>query len=560
MNVAQQAAFRRELDRLGSWQSRSEKIEARLRQTCTALVGRNEKLLSLRSDFDALTLAFWRSFAGRLGSETPDQTIVACQARMRSPAYIVGFAAIIFAAILLCILSRENALLTVAVGVTGTAGILVMIVMPRRRLAHAREVAGILAHEQEPFWLTAGSIALSNLSTTPPPGAGWWTPERTTFVFLRHITVRWTIDACSAQVLWQDSGLWNGDNGRLHALLAAQILKDLLASDPRYRQMVGAFVELASLEDDMRYLNNLATEAQEGLVAELREAEERVTELRRMTSREAPESPPNAPQSPQAHFDGPAGERPQEAQQNGWDSLVIPTSLREKLQAYCRILRDFKQFQAVGIHLPKGLLLFGPPGTGKTQTAKVLSAEAGLNFIALSTSDCKAMFIGWSADRLAKVFKEAREKQPSLIFIDELDIVCPPRGAYHDCISQEFTGELLQKLDGISSDNDAIFLIGSTNRPDMVDAAVLSRFAEQIEFPLPDETARAALLEVFLGRMPFCGDRHGVISSLVWATDGMSGRDLRAVVTQAVLAAVKRCPSPREFSISAADFAPTSNK
>jgi ATP-dependent 26S proteasome regulatory subunit len=92
--------------------------------------------------------------------------------------------------------------------------------------------------------------------------------------------------------------------------------------------------------------------------------------------------------------------------------LVIPQSLRENLQAYCRILRDYKAYQEVGVHLPKGLLFYGPPGCGKTQIAKTLATEVGLNFVALSTSDCKAMWIGWR-----KFSKERREKQPSLIFI-----------------------------------------------------------------------------------------------------------------------------------------------
>jgi transitional endoplasmic reticulum ATPase len=118
------------------------------------------------------------------------------------------------------------------------------------------------------------------------------------------------------------------------------------------------------------------------------------------------------------------------------------------------------------------------------------------------------MWIGWSADRLAKVFKEARENQPSLIFVDELDVVCPIRGAYHDSISQEFTGELLQQLDGINSDGDAIFLVGATNRPDQVDSAILSRFAERIEIPLPDATTRAALFSLFLAHSHSAATRH----------------------------------------------------
>src|SRR5260221_13659298 len=132
------------------------------------------------------------------------------------------------------------------------------------------------------------------------------------------------------------------------------------------------------------------------------------------------------------------------------------------------------------------------------------------------------MWIGHSPDRLAKVFIEARSKQPSLIFIDEIDVVCPPRGMFHDSIAQEFVGELLQQLDGLLSDTQAIFLVGATNRPDQVDAAILSRFAEQIEIPLPDERARAALLEIFLGPIRFAGDRAGIVASIAQTSAGRS--------------------------------------
>jgi SpoVK/Ycf46/Vps4 family AAA+-type ATPase len=157
------------------------------------------------------------------------------------------------------------------------------------------------------------------------------------------------------------------------------------------------------------------------------------------------------------------------------------------------------------------------------------------------------MWIGWSADRLAKVFKEARTKQPSLIFIDELDAVCPPRGAYHDCISQEFTAQLLQEIDGLLSDTQAIFLVGATNRPGQVDSAILSRFSERIEIPLPDANTRAALLELFLAPLPFCGDRTRLIRLLALDSVGRSGRDLRGMVNQGVLSAVKRCSSRKPF-------------
>jgi transitional endoplasmic reticulum ATPase len=145
--------------------------------------------------------------------------------------------------------------------------------------------------------------------------------------------------------------------------------------------------------------------------------------------------------------------------------------------------------------------------------------------------------------------------QPTLLFIDELDAVCPPRGAYADAISQEFTAQLLQEVDGLLSDFQAVFLVAATNRLDWVDSAILSRFAEEI--PLPDELGRQALLKVFLGSIRFAGDRDQMIRALAQASNGQSGRDLRGLVNRAVLAAVKRTSSPKDFTLIEKDFAPS---
>jgi SpoVK/Ycf46/Vps4 family AAA+-type ATPase len=199
----------------------------------------------------------------------------------------------------------------------------------------------------------------------------------------------------------------------------------LLTANFRYRRLVETFHTLSSLDEEYFFLEALKTEVEQKTSVELRAAERRVEELRSTQAR---------------------GRRQQDASQNAqepriprqkpttdinasWDTLVIPPSLKQTLQAYCKILRNYKEYQAQGVHLPKGLLLHVPPGCGKTQIAKTLSAKAELHFIPLSTSDCKAMWLGHSADRLATVFSEARALQPTLLFIDELDAVCPPRGA-----------------------------------------------------------------------------------------------------------------------------------
>jgi SpoVK/Ycf46/Vps4 family AAA+-type ATPase len=430
-----------------------------------------------------------------------------------------------------------------------------IVIWPMVEIARAQRAADILRKEQEPFWLTAASVALSNSGITPPPGAQWWWTGRVAFVFVRSLAARFSVDALGHSLIWEDplgSNVVSRNTG-LTGQGATEILQELLTTNFRYRRLVEAFHTLSALDGEYLFLEALKTEVEQKISEELRAAELRVEELRstqargrhRQEDHQNAQEPRKSRQKPAADIDA------------SWETLVIPPSLKETLQAYCNILRNYKDYQAQGVHLPKGLLLHGPPGCGKTQIAKTLSAKAELQFIALSTSDCKAMWLGHSADRLATVFNEARAMQPTLLFIDELDAVCPPRGAYADAISQEFTAQLLQEVDGLLSDSQAVFLVGATNRPDWVDAAILSRFAEKIEIPLPDELARQALLKVFLVPIRFAGDREQIIRALAQASDGQSGRDLRALVNQAVLAAVKRTSSPKDFTLIEKDFAPS---
>lgn len=304
MHLQQQTLFRRELDRLPSWTERAKKIEGRIKETNAALVSRNEKLLALRSDFDALTIGFW----------------------------------------------RDNTPLAVTACIAGTSGIVFILIDPRAQLGRARTVAAILGREQQPFWLTspAGNIALSNLELTPPQNAQWLTAGRTTFVFLKHLAARFTIDGFTCDVIWQNPLLSdNSDSFRakegLFAPVAAEILKDLLAID-RYRQMVSAFVDLASLETNLAFLSGLKTEAEAGLAQELREAEQRVQELR-----EAQQKAPGSRQAKEEPKVDILGQPVQKARvKASWDTLIIPKSLRENLQAYCRILRDYEAYRAEG--------------------------------------------------------------------------------------------------------------------------------------------------------------------------------------------------------------------
>jgi hypothetical protein len=159
-----------------------------------------------------------------------------------------------------------------------------------------------------------------------------------------------------------------------------------------------------------------------------------------------------------------------------WDDLILPAETKEDLQTYCEILRRHDYYREQGIHVPKGLLFVGPPGTGKTQTARVLSREAGFKFISCSTADLKVGWIGHAAAKVKEVFSEARSHSSALIFLDELDSIAPPHGQYNNCLTQEVTAQLLTEMDGMTSNGQAIFVCGATNRLDMIDGALLSRF------------------------------------------------------------------------------------
>jgi SpoVK/Ycf46/Vps4 family AAA+-type ATPase len=128
---------------------------------------------------------------------------------------------------------------------------------------------------------------------------------------------------------------------------------------------------------------------------------------------------------------------------------------------------------------------------------------------------------------------------------------------YNDCIGQELTAQLLQEIDGMFSDEHAVFLVGATNRVDHIDSAILSRFSEVVQIPLPDENTRTAILEVFLKKTPFAGDKTSTIDKIAAKTNGLSGRDLRKIVGSAVLTAVKRtmrCGTVDDFALTQWDF------
>ena len=189
--------------------------------------------------------------------------------------------------------------------------------------------------------------------------------------------------------------------------------------------------------------------------------------------------------------------------------------------------------------VPRGILLYGPPGTGKTQVARVLASQSGLSFMAASSSDIKASWIGASGEKVKQLLEKARAQAPCILFLDELDTVARSRDG-GDVMTTEIVAQMLQELDGISTKKGQVFLLAASNHPDSIDSALLSRLERKIEIGLPDQPSREAILRLQLSGKPLDFDLEQLLPQLAQATDGKSGRDLQSLVTAATRNALQR--------------------
>lgn len=200
-----------------------------------------------------------------------------------------------------------------------------------------------------------------------------------------------------------------------------------------------------------------------------------------------------------------------------------------------------KKFERMGARIPKGILLFGHPGTGKTLLAKAVAGEANVPFYSISGSDFVEMFVGVGASRVRDMFKKAQQTAPCIIFIDEIDAVGRQRGAGfgggHDEREQTLN-QLLVEMDGME-DNTGIVVVAATNRPDVLDPALLraGRFDRQITVSLPDRKGREAILQVHARNKHFASDIN--MDALAKRTPGFSGADLENVLNEAAILAVR---------------------
>ncbi|MCC6485810.1 MAG: ATP-dependent zinc metalloprotease FtsH [Armatimonadetes bacterium] len=215
---------------------------------------------------------------------------------------------------------------------------------------------------------------------------------------------------------------------------------------------------------------------------------------------------------------------------------------KQELQEIVEFLKNPKKFQALGAKIPKGVLLLGPPGCGKTLLARAIAGEAGVPFFHISGSDFVEMFVGVGASRVRDLFDTAKANRPSLVFIDEIDAVGRQRGAGlgggHDEREQTLN-QLLVEMDGFDP-NSGVILIAATNRPDVLDPALLrpGRFDRRVIVDDPDMNGRRAILGVHVKGKPLADDVD--LDSLARRTPGFSGADLMNLVNEAALLAARR--------------------
>jgi cell division protease FtsH len=214
---------------------------------------------------------------------------------------------------------------------------------------------------------------------------------------------------------------------------------------------------------------------------------------------------------------------------------------KDDLQEIIAFLKDPKKFTKLGGRIPKGCLLVGAPGTGKTLLARAIAGEAGVPFFNISGSDFVEMFVGVGASRVRDLFVQGKKKAPCIIFIDEIDAVGRHRGAGfgggHDEREQTLN-QLLVEMDGFES-NEGVILIAATNRPDVLDPALLrpGRFDRHVVVPRPDIRGRAGILQVHTRKVPLSTDVD--VSVLARSTPGFTGADLENLVNEAALLAAR---------------------
>jgi len=223
---------------------------------------------------------------------------------------------------------------------------------------------------------------------------------------------------------------------------------------------------------------------------------------------------------------------------------------KEEVQEIIDFLKAPQKFSKLGGKIPKGVLLVGAPGTGKTLLAKAIAGEAGVPFFSISGSDFVEMFVGVGASRVRDLFEQSKKSAPCIIFIDEIDAVGRHRGAGlgggHDEREQTLN-QLLVEMDGFEG-NEGVIILAATNRPDVLDPALLrpGRFDRQVVVPVPDVKGRLEILKVHTKNIPL--DENANLELIARGTPGFTGADLANLVNEAALLAARKSKSKVDMS------------